>query len=374
MKISRLASRIFLSAGLLATTLSLAACGDDDMPAPGESVDVGTEPPSPPDAGMVPPPPATADMQVVLDALAALDPEPITTLTPEEARAQPSFANAYRAVLAQRGIPENNGAVTTEEQSYGDDPLQFVRIYRPVAEAEEPRPVIVYYHGGGWVIADVDTYDATPRYLAEALGAIVISAEYRKAPEIKFPAQHQDASLAYAWTLNNIERLGGDPGKVALVGESAGGNLAVATAILARDNEIPQPDHIVAIYPIANTATDLPSRRDSANAMPLNTAALDWFAFYYQNYPENAEDPRINLVEADLENLPIVTIVNAEIDPLRSDGETLAAALQEAGVEVEQRTFAGVTHEFFGLGKVVPTALQAEQYVVARLLATFEGD
>ena len=372
MKNPRFRSRLSVTAGMLAATLLLAACGDDDpMPAPGEDVSVDTPPPTPPGSVEVPPPAATSDMQAVLDALAALGPQPIETLTPDVARQQPSFADAYKTVLQQRGIPATTDAVTTEDRPYGSDPLQFVRIYRPAA-AEGPLPVVVYYHGGGWVIANVDTYDATPRYLAEALNAIVISVEYRKAPEFKFPAQHRDASLAYAWTLNNAASLGGDLDRLALVGESAGGNLAVATAILARDENLPEPDHVVAIYPIANTSMDLPSRTDSANAKPLNTAALSWFAYYYQNYAENAEDPRINLVEADLEDLPTTTIINAQIDPLRSDGETLAAAMQAAGVDVEQRTFAGVTHEFFGLGKVVPTALEAEQYAVARIQASFD--
>jgi len=369
----RFRSRLSMTAGILAASLLLTACGDDDpMPAPGEDVSVDTPPPSPPDSAEVPLPAATPDMQAVLDALAALGPQPIETLTPEAARQQPSFADAYKAVLQQGGIPAITDAVTTEDRSYGSDPLQFVRIYRPAAAAEGPLPVVVYYHGGGWVIANVDTYDAPPRYLAEALNALVISVEYRKAPEFKFPAQHRDASLAYAWALNNGASLGGDTSRLALVGESAGGNLAVATAILARDEDLPEPDHIVAIYPIANSSADLPSRTDSANAKPLSTAALKWFAYYYQNYPENAEDPRINLVEADLENLPTTTIINAQIDPLRSDGETLAAAMREAGVDVEQRTFAGVTHEFFGLGKVVPTALEAERYAVARIQASFD--
>jgi len=360
-----------LAASILTATLLLGACGGDDTVPPGASITIDTPPPTPPETAEIPPPPATADMQAVLDALAALGPEPIETLTPAQARQQPSFADAYRLVLQQRGIPETTDAVTTEDRSYGEDPLQFVRIYRP-ANAEGTLPIVVYYHGGGWVIGSVDTYDATPRYLAEALNAIVVSVEYRKAPEVKFPGQHRDASLAYVWTLNNAENLGGDADRIALVGESAGGNLAVATAMLVRDENIPEPVHIAAIYPIANTDPNLPSRTDSANAKPLNTAALDWFANYYQNYPENAEDPRINLVAADLEDLPTTTIVNAQIDPLRSDGETLAAAMQAAGVDVEQRTFAGVTHEFFGMGKVVPTALEAEQYVVARIQASFD--
>ena len=227
--------------------------------------------------------------------------------------------------------------------------------------------MIVYYHGGGWVIATVDTYDAAPRLLAKQLGAIVVSVEYRHAPEFKFPAQHEDAAAAYRWTLQNAASWGGDPARIATVGESAGGNLAVATAIYARDNGLTLPRHIVSVYPIANSSPTLPSRRDSANAKPLNSAMLPWFGYYYQTSKGDAQDPRLNLVAANLRGLPPTTIINAQIDPLRSDGETLATAMRAAGDKVEQKTFPGVTHEFFGMAKVVDGAKQANELAVARL-------
>jgi len=207
--------------------------------------------------------------------------------------------------------------------------------------------------------------------MAKALGAIVVSVEYRHAPEFKFPAQHDDAAAAYRWTLKNAAGWGGDAARIAVAGESAGGNLAVATAIYARDNRLTLPRHIVSVYPIANSSSTLPSRRDSANAKPLNGAMLKWFGYYYQARAADAQDPRLNLVAANLRGLPPTTIINAQIDPLRSDGETLATAMRAAGVPVEQKTFPGVTHEFFGMAAVVRGAKDANDLAVARLKAAF---
>ena len=327
-------------------------------------------PPPPPMARTAAPVPA-ADMQAVLDAQAALGGKPIETLTPAQARLQPSPADGVAAVMATMSMRPESG-VTTQDLAYGSDPLQMARIYRPANAAPgKPMPIVVYYHGGGWVIADLKTYDATPRLMAQQLGAIVVSVEYRHAPEVKFPAQHDDANAAYAWTLQNAKSWGGDASKVALAGESAGGNLAVATAIHARDTRMKPPVAILAVYPIANSSKTLPSRVDSANAKPLNAAMLGWFGHYYSNSPADMMDPRLNLVKANLRGLPPTTIVNAAIDPLRSDGETLATAMRAAGDRVEQRTFPGVTHEFFGMGKVVRGAAEAEAYAIARLKTAF---
>ena len=331
-------------------------------------------PPPPPMRMAYPAPPrAAADMQAVLDAHAQLGAKPIEMLTPVKARIQPSAADAAHAVMRRRGMSTApDPAVTTQDLAYGSDPMQYARVYRPVAAAGAgPMPVVVYYHGGGWVIADVNTYDATPRLLSKQLNAIVVSVEYRHAPEFKFPAQHEDAAAAYRWTLQNAASWGGDPRRVAMAGESAGGNLAVATAMYARDNNLTAPLHILSVYPIANSAMNLPSRRDSGAAKPLNTPMLRWFGHYYSNTMADQQDPRINLVRANLRGLPPVTIVNAQIDPLRSDGDTLAAALRSAGVRVEQRTFPGVTHEFFGLGKIVRGAYDANEYAIARMRTAF---
>lgn len=337
------------------------------------SMSTNASPPPPPAKSAAQPAQAAPDMQAVLDALASLKPKPIETLTPVKALIQPSAADGAKAVMRAKGsstVPDP--AVVTMDVPYGADPMQYARIYKPAAApAGAAMPLIVYYHGGGWVIADVNTYDAAPRLLSKQLNAIVVSVEYRHAPEAKFPAQHEDAATAYKWVLQNAASWGGDATKIALAGESAGGNLAVATAIYARDNGLAAPVHILSVYPIANSSMTLPSRTDSANAKPLNAAMLKWFGYYYSKTAAVQMDPRINLVKADLHGLPPVTIVNAQIDPLRSDGETLADALKAAGDKVEQRTFPGVTHEFFGMGAVVRGAYDANTYVVARLKTAF---
>jgi acetyl esterase/lipase len=354
-----------LAATLLTTTAGVFAQSARSADAP------------PPAAAPMPapqPPKAAPDMQMVLDALAGLGGKPIETLTPAEARTQPSAADGAKAVMAKKGMSTTPDAtVTTQDVPYGSDPKQFARIYKSAnaPSGGTPMPVIVYYHGGGWVIADVTTYDAAPRAMAKALNAIVVSVEYRHAPEFKFPAQHDDAAAAYRWTLQNAARWGGDPAKIAVAGESAGGNLAVATAIYARDNKLTLPRQIISVYPIANSSMTLPSRRDSANAKPLNAAMLKWFGYYYQATPADAQDPRLNLVAANLRGLPPTTIINAQIDPLRSDGETLATAMRAAGVKVEQKTFPGVTHEFFGMAAVVRGAKDANDLAVARLRTAF---
>ena len=323
-------------------------------------------------SGMKPAQPA-ADMQAVLSAQAALGAKPIETLTPAEARTQPSPADGVARVMAAKGMPTaSDPAVTTTDMAYGSDPKQVARVYKP-AGATGALPMIVYYHGGGWVIADLKTYDATPRFMAKQLGAVVVSVEYRHAPEVKFPAQHDDAAAAYSWALKNARSFGGNPAVVALAGESAGGNLAIATAIYARDHKLPMPRHILAVYPIANSSMMLPSKLENVAAKPLNTAMLSWFSYYTVAAKADAQDPRINLVKANLRGLPPTTIVNAQIDPLRSDGETLAEAMRAAGDQVEQRTFPGVTHEFFGMGTVVKGAADAEAYAVARLRPALTG-
>ncbi len=328
-------------------------------------------PPAPPPPAATQPAKAAPDMQAVLDALAALGPKPIETLTPVKARIQPAFHDALKAVMRKQGqSTAPDPAVVTQDLPYGSDPMQYARVYRPAGGGAN-LPVIVYYHGGGWVIADVNAYDAAPRLIAKQLGAVVVSVEYRHAPESKFPAQHEDAAAAYRWTLQNAAGWGGDPAKVALAGESAGGNLAVATAIYARDNRLTAPVHVMAVYPIANSDMALPSKQENVNAKPLNTAMLAWFGSYYTRSMADMQDPRLNLVKADLHGLPPTTIVNSQIDPLRSDGETLAAAMRAAGDRVEQRTFPGVTHEAFGMGKVVRGAFDEETYAMGRLKAAF---
>ena len=330
-------------------------------------------PPAVSASSMTQPAKSATDMQKVLDALAGLGGKPIESLTPAQARLQPSAADGANAAMRMQGMSTvRDASVTTKDMPYGTHRRQFARIYMPAKPiGDEAMPVIIYYHGGGWVIATVDTYDAAPRMLSKELNAIVVSVEYRPAPEFKFPAQHDDAAAAYRWTLANAASWGGDLSKLAIAGESAGGNLAVATTIFARDNGLNIPRHVLAVYPIANTSNALPSRMDSANAKPLNAAMLKWFGHYYQSSMADAQDTRLNLVAANLRGLPPMTIINAQIDPLRSDGDTLISAIKAVGGKVEQKTYMGVTHEFFGMAKVVRVAKDANMLAVKKLRAEF---
>ncbi len=245
-----------------------------------------------------------------------------------------------------------------------------VRIYSP--KGTGPFPVVVYYHGGGWVIADLDTYDATPRAIANLAQAVVVSSHYRQGPEHKFPAAHQDAFAAYQWTLANAKSIHGDPARVAVMGESAGGGLAGAVAIMARDSSVPLPVQQVLVYPIAGYDQSTPSYQENADAKPLNKPMMAWFFKQYLKSPADGRNPLIDLVHADLKGLPPATVINARIDPLRSDGERLAQALQAAGVATKQKTYDGVTHEFLGMASVLDEAKDAEQMAGDALKDAFE--
>lgn len=312
-----------------------------------------------------------ADMQAVLDAHAALGARPIETLTVQEARTQPSPADAVRRVKEMRNMPTMpDASVSVQNLTYPTaGGTQPVRIYKPAGATGTNLPVVVYYHGGGWVIADLDVYDATPRSMARNLNAIVVSVEYRKGPEMKVPAAHDDANNAWRWVMQNAASWGGDPMNMAVAGESAGGNLAINVAIAARDGGWTPPKAVLAVYPIANADKTLQSKVENTESLPLRTATLDWFGRYALPSPAFAQDPRFNLVAADLRGLPPVIIVNADIDPLRDDGATLEAALEAAGVSVERRNWEGSVHEFFSMAEVVRDAHEAQQWSFGRLRA-----
>lgn len=319
---------------------------------------------------------ADDDMQEVLNALAALDPDAIETCSVEAARRQPTLADAVRAVLGAQGrdtAPEAlvPGVSSRDIRIPGPASSLRARVYTPIGAT--PLPVIVYFHGGGWVIADLDVYDAGARGLAREAQAIVVSVDYRRAPEARFPAAWDDALAAYRWVADQAASFGGDPGRLALAGESAGGCLALATAIAARDAGLTPPLHVLAVYPVAQTGSlSTPSYLENAIAQPLNRAMVEWFIDKLLRSPEDKLDPRLNLVEADLAGLPPVTIINAQLDPLRSDGSMLGEALSAVGVPVQRRDYTGVAHEFFGMAAVVSKARQAQAFAGERLREAFE--
>ena len=321
---------------------------------------------------------ADADMQAVLDTLGAMNGKPIETLEPAEARKQPTPTDAVMAVLKKKGKDTSPaalvpGVTSTDSTIPGPAGALPVRIYTP--DGAGPFPVVVYYHGGGWVLADKNVYDGGARGIAKQAGAVVVSVDYRLAPEAKFPAQHDDALATYKWALVNAASIKGNPKRVALAGESAGGNLALATAIAARDQNLQKPTHVIAVYPVAQaTNLDTPSYRDSVAAKPLNKPMMEWFAKHTFGKPGDSKDWRIDLVNANLKGLPPVTLINAQIDPLRSDSDMLAASLKKAGVKVEHKIYAGTTHEFFGMAAVVADAKDAQALAGEHLKESFRKD
>lgn len=311
-------------------------------------------------------------MQEVLDAVDKLGLTAPWTLSPQDARKQPTPADGAKEVMRQRGIDPNDdmGIATKDFEIPGPGGPIKARLYGTEDETSN-KPVVVYFHGGGWVIADLDVYDATPRALAKATDCIFVSCHYRQAPEDRFPAAHEDAWAAWEWVTKNAREFGGDGEHFAVMGESAGGNLAANVSIRARDMGSTAPMLQVLIYPIAASATNSPSYDEQVGAKPLNKPFMEWF---FQHYLENGSaraDRRINLVDADLKGLPPTTIIAAEIDPLRSEGEVLADRLKDAGNDVGYTCYDGVTHEFFGMGAVVKDAAAAQAQVAASIKKEF---
>lgn len=224
---------------------------------------------------------------------------------------------------------------------------------------------------GGWVIADLDTYDASARALTNAAQAVVVSTHYRQAPEHKLPAAHDDVYAVYQWTVQNATSLNGDPARIAVAGESAGGSLAVHVAMKARDDKQGKLVHQVLVYPIADHNFETASYKENASAKPLSRAAMMWFFKHSLRNDSDAADPRIKLLTADLKGLPSATVITAEIDPLRTEGQLLAKRLEAAGVNVAARNYDGVTHEFFGMGAVVDKAKDAVQFAAMGLKRGF---
>jgi len=310
-------------------------------------------------------------MQAVIEKLDSYGDKPIASLSAVESRKNHTPTDAVMDLMKQYNIPMpafNLDTMGKEIPVNGG--TIHLSIYTPKT-GNGPFPVIVYYHGGGFVIANIDGYSASAKTLADKVGAIVISVGYRLAPEHKFPTAHNDAYAAYEWAIKNAASIKCDPKKIALAGESAGGNLAIATAMKARDKGIMLPTAIVAIYPVAGSDTTTASYVKNANAKPLNKAMMVWFVKKYLNNMAEGKDPRINLIAANLKGLPPTTVITDEIDPLNSEGLMLVDKLKAAGVATSSKNYDGVTHEFFGMGTVVPEAKDAEMYAVGQLKKAF---
>lgn len=245
----------------------------------------------------------------------------------------------------------------------GDIP---VRVYRP---RDDPGlPVLVWFHGGGWTIGSLETHDNTCRSLANAVACVVVSVDYRLAPEHRFPAAADDSFAATQWVAAHASEIGGDPKRIAVGGDSAGGNLAAVVSILARDAGGPDLAFELLVYPVTDHEFESPSMRENATGYFLELESMRWFYNQYLRDERDGADWRFSPVRAaDLAGLPPAFVLTAEFDPLRDQGETYARKLEAAGVPVEQRRYDGVFHGFFGMRELMEPAQAAFDHVTKAL-------
>lgn len=249
------------------------------------------------------------------------------------------------------------------------------RLYLPTSSGY--LPLTVYYHGGGWLLGSIDSHDVTTRLLAVNAKTAVLSVDYRRGPEYRFPTAVNDAVDALAWVGSapaELQEYGIDLGRVAVAGDSAGGNLAAAVAIDTRDNgRVPQLRHQLLVYPSTTCDLDIGFDDDYEGVM-LERDELKWHQANYFATPEDAADPRASVLLADHRQLPSTTVIIAECDPIRPQGILLAQALESAGVEVQTREYPGMIHGFFGLDEIFPIATDAMAYAAQRLADALELD
>lgn len=292
--------------------------------------------------------PLSAESIAVIQALVAQNMPPLHGLPVAEGRALFNSAFATQpadqepvARVEDKVIPVDGGTIRA-------------RLYAPASTA--PLPVVVHFHGGGWVIMNIETHDGGCRTLSNKAGCAIVSVEYRKAPEHKAPIPAQDCYAALKWVVANAATLGVDAQRVAVMGDSAGGNLAAVVAQMARDQGGPALRCQVLTYPAVDATMSSPSIKENANAPLLGEAEMTWFwGHYIDGSGLEAKNPAVSpLFAASLSGLPPAFICTAEFDPLRDEGEAYAKKLEAAGVAVEYKRYDGVFHGFALMGKFIP--------------------
>ena len=304
------------------------------------------------------------DVVALLEMLDDLDLPPFESMSAAEARATSEAMSA--------GNPPGPGVGDVVDGEYpgAEGPLEY-RLYRP--QTEGPHPVTLYFHGGGWVLGDHASDDAFCRDLCVSADSIIISANYRHAPEHPFPAAVDDGFAALNWVAENIEELGGISGALAVCGWSAGGNIAAVVCQLARDAGGPDIKGQVLITPVVDGADDSPSMTDNAEGFVLTRALMDWFWDHYADPAVRADPKASPLHAADLSNLPPALVITAEFDPLRDQGKAYAEALGAAGTEARHISYPGQIHTSFTAVGAIPTANDARQEMAAALRQSFRA-
>ncbi|HKM99970.1 MAG TPA: alpha/beta hydrolase [Candidatus Binataceae bacterium] len=304
-------------------------------------------------------------MKAMLDFANAAGPMFLRAETPEQARGKMQALLEARPVepppvyrVEDRHIPGPHGEIP-------------IRIY--TSEGRVPKGVLVYFHGGGWVLGSVTTHDVLCRSIAIAAGCIVVSVDYRLAPEHKFPAAPEDCYAATKWVAANAASFGGDPSRIAVGGDSAGGNLATVVALMARDRGGPSLSFQLLFYPAISAANDTPSQKEfSEDGFVLSRADMEWFWNHYLNGPADRENPlACPNAAGNLAGLPPALVETASHDPLRDEGERYAEQMRKAGVKVTLTRYDGVTHGFVSFADVLDKGKAGIKEAAEALRAAF---
>lgn len=302
--------------------------------------------------------PLDPQVSAFLDQLAAAGAPAPHEQTPDEARA------GFSLLAVVTGPPEE--PVTTEDRTLpGPNGEIPVRVYRPSAGGL--LPIVVYFHGGGWVIGDVTSHDTVCHRLAAGVPAVVVNVDYRLAPEYRFPAAVGDCDAATRWVSEHAAELGADPTRLAVAGDSAGGNLAAVVARLSRDRGGPPIAFQLLIYPATDLTRSLASHAENGTGYLLETDTMAWFTGHYLDGADPRQPDASPLFAEDLSGLPPALVLTAEFDPLRDEGEAYAERLAEAGVAVTLSRYDGMIHGFYGLDRVIDTARAATDETLAAL-------
>lgn len=305
--------------------------------------------------------PLTPAARALIDALAAEAPA-IETLTPEQAR-RASDERRSRAVVeiapvhdvTDRLIPGPGGPLT-------------VRVYRPSSDAD--LPAVVFFHGGGWVMCDLESHDAICRQMANEVEGLVVSVDYRCAPEHRWPAAAEDAYAATVWVAEHAADLGIDVTRIAVAGDSAGGNLAAVVTLMARDRRGPQLAFQLLVYPVTDHRFDTTSYVENADGYYVTRSAMQWYWSHYLGPEGDGDHHYVSpLRSPDLSGLPPALIITAEFDPLRDEGLAYADRLESAGVDTTASNYPGMFHGFFTLGTTLEEARRANSEAFGALVA-----
>jgi acetyl esterase len=309
----------------------------------------------------------------LIERMVASGAKPNYLLTPAEARAQTDAMSKLRDDPVRTPVGRVEDRVIV-----GPGGNLTLRLYWPEAadgapvDDAEPGPAVLFFHGGGHVVGSLDSHDLTARNLCCDTGCLTVSVDYRLAPEHKFPAAPEDCYAATRWVAEHADELGIDPARIAVSGDSAGGNLAIATALMARDRGGPHLAFQLLVYPVSDYVFDTPSYKTYAEGFGILTAkGMDWFRGHYLRNEADRSDGLAAPLRADLAGLPPALVVTAECDVLHDEGVALYVKLKGAGVPVEHVEYPGMIHGFYSLAAALDDGRAAQKLAGAHLRRAF---